>query len=76
MSKGKVVILGVTGHVGQVVAQAFVAKGWDVTGMTRSDRQIREAALGHSSGHSAARCLGRRRLRLSVSGGTRRWRIS
>ena len=38
MSKGKVVVLGVNGHIGQAVAKAFVAKGWDVMGMARSDR--------------------------------------
>lgn len=39
MSNGKVVILGITGHVGRALAEAFVAKGWDVTGMVRSKRQ-------------------------------------
>ena len=29
MSKGKVVVLGVNGHIGRVVAEAFVAAGWD-----------------------------------------------
>jgi len=38
MSKGKVVVLGVNGHIGQAVARAFVAKGWDVTGMARTDK--------------------------------------
>ncbi len=38
MSKGKVVILGVNGHIGKAAAQAFVAAGWDVTGMARTDR--------------------------------------
>ena len=38
MSKAKVVVLGVNGHIGQAVAKAFVAKGWDVTGMARSDK--------------------------------------
>ena len=40
MSKGEVVVLGVNGHVGEAVARAFVAAGWLVTGMARSDRQI------------------------------------
>lgn len=38
MSKQKVVVLGVNGHIGKGVAQAFVANGWDVTGMARTDR--------------------------------------
>ena len=38
-SKGKIVVLGVNGHVGHAVAQAFVNAGWDVTGMARSDKQ-------------------------------------
>jgi nucleoside-diphosphate-sugar epimerase len=38
MSKGKVVVLGVNGHVGQAVARAFVAAGWHVAGMARSDK--------------------------------------
>ena len=38
MSKGKVTVLGVNGHIGQAVARAFVAQGWDVAGMARADR--------------------------------------
>src|SRR5688572_24224692 len=38
MSNRKVVILGLNGHIGEAVAQAFAATGWDVTGMARSDR--------------------------------------
>ena len=38
MSKGKVVVLGVNGHIGQAVAKALVAAGWAVTGMARSDK--------------------------------------
>ena len=38
MSKGKVTVLGVNGHIGHAVARAFVAKGWDVTGMARADK--------------------------------------
>ena len=39
MSKSKVVVLGVNGHIGQAVARAFVAKGWDVVGMARTEKQ-------------------------------------
>ena len=38
MSKGKVVVLGVSGHVGAAVATAFADAGWDVAGMARTDR--------------------------------------
>ncbi len=38
MSKGKVIVLGVNGHVGRVVAEAFLAAGWEVSGMARQDR--------------------------------------
>ncbi len=38
MAKGKIAVLGVNGHIGRVVAAAFVAAGWDVTGMARSDK--------------------------------------
>jgi nucleoside-diphosphate-sugar epimerase len=38
MSKGKVVVLGVNGHIGKAVAKAFAAAGWDVTGMARTDK--------------------------------------
>jgi nucleoside-diphosphate-sugar epimerase len=38
MSKGKVVVLGVNGHIGRAVAEAFVAAGWDVTGMARTEK--------------------------------------
>lgn len=33
-----ITILGITGHVGRAAAQAFVAAGWQVTGMGREDR--------------------------------------
>lgn len=33
-----ITILGVTGHVGRAVARAFVAAGWQVTGMGRQNR--------------------------------------
>lgn len=39
MTKGKVVILGVNGHIGQATARAFVTAGWDVTGMARTDKR-------------------------------------
>lgn len=38
MSKGEVVVLGVNGHVGRVVAEAFVEAGWTVSGMARTNR--------------------------------------
>jgi nucleoside-diphosphate-sugar epimerase len=38
MTKGKVVVLGVNGHIGKDVARAFVAAGWDVSGMARTDK--------------------------------------
>jgi len=38
MSKGRVTVLGINGHIGNAVAKAFVAAGWDVTGMGRSNK--------------------------------------
>ena len=38
MSNRKVVVLGINGHIGKAVAQAFVANGWDVAGMGRTDK--------------------------------------
>ena len=38
MSKGRVTVLGISGHIGHAVAKAFVAAGWDVTGMGRSNK--------------------------------------
>jgi nucleoside-diphosphate-sugar epimerase len=38
MSKREVVVLGINGHIGSAAAQAFVANGWDVRGMARTDR--------------------------------------
>lgn len=38
MRKGQVTILGINGHIGQAAATAFVAAGWEVTGMGRSDK--------------------------------------
>lgn len=34
----KVTILGINGRIGQEVAKAFVAAGWDVSGMGRTDK--------------------------------------
>jgi len=39
MAKGRIVILGINGHVGHAAAGAFVAAGWQVTGFGRSNRQ-------------------------------------
>jgi len=38
MGKGKVVVLGVNGHIGRAAAEAFAAAGWDVAGMARTDK--------------------------------------
>ena len=38
MSRREVVVLGLNGHIGKAVAQAFVATGWDVVGMARTDK--------------------------------------
>jgi nucleoside-diphosphate-sugar epimerase len=38
MSKGKVAILGINGHIGQAAAKAFVAAGRQVAGMGRTDK--------------------------------------
>ena len=38
-SKNKVTVLGINGHIGQHAAAAFVAAGWDVVGMGRSNKQ-------------------------------------
>jgi len=39
MSKQKVIVIGINGHVGHFIARAFVEAGWDVTGFGRSNRQ-------------------------------------
>lgn len=39
MSRGQVIVLGINGHVGHHIAKAFVAGGWEVSGMGRSNRQ-------------------------------------
>ena len=51
MSNRKVVVLGLNGHIGKAVAQAFVATGWDVTGMARTDK-YRLAGVRFVSGNS------------------------
>ncbi len=38
MSKGKVTVLGINGHIGRFAAVAFVAAGWTVRGMGRSNK--------------------------------------
>ena len=38
MSRGQVIVLGINGHVGHHIAKAFVAGGWEVSGMGRSNR--------------------------------------
>jgi nucleoside-diphosphate-sugar epimerase len=38
-TKSKVTVLGINGHIGQHAAAAFVAAGWDVVGMGRSNKQ-------------------------------------
>jgi NAD dependent epimerase/dehydratase family. len=38
MSKGKIIILGINGHIGQAAARAFAAAGWQVSGFGRSNR--------------------------------------
>lgn len=38
-NKGTVTVLGINGHVGQHAARAFVAAGWDVIGMARTNKQ-------------------------------------
>ena len=39
MSHGKVIVLGINGHVGHHIAKAFVAGGWEVFGMGRTNKQ-------------------------------------
>ncbi|MBN9315135.1 MAG: NAD-dependent epimerase/dehydratase family protein [Devosia sp.] len=39
MSKPRVIVIGINGHVGHHAAKAFVAAGWEVTGFGRSNRQ-------------------------------------
>lgn len=38
MSHGKVVVLGINGHIGHHIAKAFQAAGWDVVGFGRSNK--------------------------------------
>jgi nucleoside-diphosphate-sugar epimerase len=62
MSKGEVIVLGVNGHIGQVVAEAFVAAGWSVSGMARQDRHkipgVRFVAGDSDSVDSMRRAIG------------------
>lgn len=39
MARGKVTVLGINGHVGNPVAAAFAAAGWEVVGFGRSNRR-------------------------------------
>ena len=39
MSKGKVTVLGINGHIGHHAAQAFQHAGWDVTAFGRTNRK-------------------------------------
>ena len=39
MAHGKVTVLGINGHLGNPVAAAFAAAGWEVTGFGRSNRR-------------------------------------
>ena len=39
MSKGKVTVLGINGHIGHHAAQAFQQAGWDVTAFGRTNRK-------------------------------------
>jgi len=39
MSKGKVTVLGINGHIGHYAAVQFLKAGWDVTGFGRSNRR-------------------------------------
>ncbi len=61
-SKGKIVVLGVNGHIGHAVAQAFVAAGWDVTGMARTDKHktpgVRYVAGNSDSVEDMRRAIG------------------
>jgi len=40
MSKGDVVVLGITGHIGRAAALAFAAAGWSVRGMVRREAPL------------------------------------
>lgn len=39
MSKGKVTVLGINGHIGHNAAEQFHKAGWEVTGFGRSNRK-------------------------------------
>ena len=53
MSNRKVVVLGLNGHIGKAVAEAFVATGWEVTGMARtysaSEAVVRSVLAGRGA---------------------------
>lgn len=38
MTRGKVTVLGINGHIGHHAAKAFIAADWDVAGFGRADR--------------------------------------
>lgn len=52
MSKGKVTVLGINGHIGQHAAQAFQQAGFSVTGFGRSNRHP-IAGVGFIAGDAA-----------------------
>jgi nucleoside-diphosphate-sugar epimerase len=62
MSKGKVTVLGLNGHIGTATAKAFAAAGWDVTGMARTDKHrvpgVRFAAGDSDSVADMRRAIG------------------
>ena len=39
MSKGKVTVLGINGHIGHNAAEQFIREGWEVTGFGRANRR-------------------------------------
>lgn len=51
MAREKVAVLGVNGRIGSAVAEAFIAAGWDVTGMSRQGRG-RIAGVRYVAGNS------------------------
>lgn len=53
MSKGKVTVLGINGHIGQHAARAFQQAGFTVTGFGRSNRQA-IAGIGFVPGDAAS----------------------
>jgi nucleoside-diphosphate-sugar epimerase len=55
MSRGKVTILGINGHIGHHAAKAFVAAGWQVTGFGRSNRTPSPASASFRATPRASR---------------------